>query len=507
MSKYDKPFLYPTTNRNNPWCNPIASLNKHKVPSMPVIAVKQILIKKNRQRQEFDPEALQELSLTIVDKGLMHAIVLRKLDTDDTEEAAFSKTATNGMCLVAGERRLRAIQDMWMLGGVLKYNDEIIQEGFVPYTNLGDLTPLEAEEAELEENLRRKDLTWQEQAAATGKLHKIRGARAATEGRVHTVLDTAMEKSQGKTVSGSAHEATRREIIVEKHLDNPVIAKAKSVDEAFKILKKQEEFRKHSDLAVAVGATFSSELHEAHNVNCLEWMAKAEPSQFDVILTDPPYGMDAQTFGDGGGGRLTNNEHHYDDSLESWTLLMSAWCPLAYRIAKPQAHAYVFCDIDNFHALRELMRKAGWYVFRTPFICCKPNSGRVPLPDEGPRRQYETCLYAIKGHKHTTGIYPDVISTFADGGFNHGAQKPVALFENLLQRSVRPGDLVLDSFAGTGTVFPAASKFQCKAVGLEQEKTYYGMCLKRLEELAKPSPVAEGLDSELAGMLGIGGAA
>ena len=32
----------------------------------------------------------------------------------------------------------------------------------------------------------------------------------------------------------------------------------------------------------------------------------------------------------------------------------------------------------------------------------------------------------------------------------HGAQKPVVVYQNLLQRSVRAGDKVLDPFAGTG---------------------------------------------------------
>jgi DNA modification methylase len=192
--------------------------------------------------------------------------------------------------------------------------------------------------------------------------------------------------------------------------------------------------------------------------------------------------MGADSFGNAA-GKLTGIEHHYDDSYEAWYLLMETWCPLSYQVCKPQAHAYVFCDIDNFPVLRTLMQQAGWYVFRTPFICVKPNSGRVPLPDQGPRRQYETLLYAIKGKKPVTHIYPDVISTTADEQLSHGAQKPIALFKNLLQRSVRPGDTVLDCFAGTGPIIPAAHHFQCKAIVLEKEKEYYAICCERLKAL------------------------
>lgn len=455
---------------------------------MQTIAVKDIIIHSDRQRKEFDPVALGELSAAILARGLMHALVLR-----ETPE---------GLALVAGERRLRAITDMWMLGGTLHYNKEEVPEGFVPYVTLGQLSPLEAEEAELEENLHRKDLTWQEEAAAMAKLHRIRTAQAMSEGRVHTVADTALE-TKGRS-DGSYQAAVRKDLIVAQHLHNPEVAKAKSTEEAFKILKRQEESARNVALAASVGKTFSQSIHELHNANCLDWMRTCPEGTFDVILTDPPYGMGADSFGDGGGGRLANNEHHYKDDYASWLELMQAWCPLSYAIAKPQAHAYVFCDIDNFHQLKALMKEAGWYVFRTPFICTKPNSGRVPLPDEGPRRQWECLLYAIKGHKKTTAIYPDVVTTYADPGLQHGAQKPVALYEDLLKRSVRPGDVVFDGFAGSGTIFPACHAQKCKAVGVEMNPEYYGICLNRIKDLDKPQPaMGQALGDELKALMGV----
>lgn len=437
---------------------------------MQTIHVSKVILTPDRQRKEFDPTAMAELAATIEGKGLMHPIVLR--ETPD------------GYVLVAGERRMRAMQDLWMLGGKVRHNGQLVEEDHVPFVTLGQLSPLEAEEAELEENLHRQDLTWQEQAAAMAKLHRLRSAQAQSEGRVHTVADTAME-TKGRS-DGSYQESVRKDLIVAKHLDNPDIAKAKSADEAFKILKRQEIAQKNVELAHLVGKTFTKSIHELHNTDCLSFMRTTDPEQFDVILTDPPYGMGADTFGDGGGGRLANNEHHYKDDYAGWKVLMQEWCPLSFRVAKPQAHAYVFCDIDNFHELKKLMQAAGWYVFRTPMICTKPNSGRVPLPDEGPRRQWECILYAIKGHKKTTAIYPDVITTTADAGLQHGAQKPVALYEDLLRRSVRPGDTVLDSFAGSGTIFPAAHSAKVKATGLEMNPEYYGICVQRIEDLDKP---------------------
>ena len=449
---------------------------------MRFISLDDIIIKPERQRQEFDAQAMQELVESIEANGLMHPPVLR-MDG-------------NVWVLVAGERRIKAMTQIWELGGSFRCDNDDVEEGQVPFTNLGDLTALEAEEAELDENLKRKDLTWQEHAAAVARLHKLRIAQRGEEAakqidpeiramlKEHTVADTALE-IMGRS-DGAYQDTVRKEILVSRHLSNPAVAKAKSADEAFKILKKQEQSAKNVELARTVGATFNADLHMLLNVDCRDFMQTAEvwpeSEKFDVILTDPPYGMNADSFGDAG-GKLTGIEHHYDDSYESWVKLMTEWTWLSYRVCKPQAHAYVFCDIDMFHELKAMMQRAGWYVFRTPLINHKTNSGRVPLPDQGPRRQYEIILYAIKGKKQTTHIYPDVISTSADENFSHGAQKPVALYQNLLQRSVRPGDRVLDTFAGSGTIFEAANGFKCSATGVELSSEYYGMCLARLARI------------------------
>jgi site-specific DNA-methyltransferase (adenine-specific) len=447
-----------------------------------------IQIAPNRQRQEFVPEALEELKNSIEARGLMHAIVVR--ETPD------------GPMLVAGERRLKAVSDLYELDTVFQYNGEFVQHGLIPTVTLGELDELEAEEAELDENIKRKDLTWQELADAHSRLHSLR-QRQATRERVqeqaigtpehllssHTVADTAKE-IHGRS-DGYFQDTVRKEIIVAKHLaTNPEVAKAKSLDEAWKVLKRSEQAEENRRLAEKVGATFKAELHHAIKADCLSWMEDYTGDKFDVILTDPPYGMDADQFGDGG---KDLPDHKYKDSYENWQQLMLRWTVRAFEITKPQAHAYVFCDFDRFHELKKYMQAAGWYVFRTPLIDYKTDSGRVPLPDRGPRRQYELILYAIKGDKPVTHIYPDVIPCTADENMTHGAQKPVALYVNLLKRSVKPGDLVLDTFAGSGTIFPAAHSLQCIATGIEQEANYYGMCLKRLQAMREAADPLEGL--------------
>lgn len=62
---------------------------------MRFIPISQVLIKPDRQRQEFDPAALQDLVTSIEERGLLHPPVLRD------ESGVWT--------LVAGERRMKAI--------------------------------------------------------------------------------------------------------------------------------------------------------------------------------------------------------------------------------------------------------------------------------------------------------------------------------------------------------------------------------------------------------------
>jgi DNA modification methylase len=274
----------------------------------------------------------------------------------------------------------------------------------------------------------------------------------------------------------------RKQVIVSKHLDNPEVARAKNLEEAYKGLKRMEEQKRNEVLAKVVGETFSKDKHTILHGDAIAEMGKLPAESFDVICTDPPYGIDANEFGDAG-GRLQRQVHAYADDRESWEGLMAQCAEHFWRLAKPEAHLYICCDIDGFHFLRRVMEAAGWWVHRTPLVNYKLDGNRVPWPEHGPQRKWELVLYAVKGKRRVTRIYPDVVQTRGDENLGHGAQKPIELYVDLLRRSVAAGNTVLDPFCGTGTIFPAAHQLLCAATGIELEAQAYGIAVKRLQEL------------------------
>lgn len=433
------------------------------IKTIPITVIK---IRPNRQRRDFKEDDLQTLSDSITSNGLFHPITL-SVEGDD-------------YFLVSGERRLRAITDIFGLGGQFKYDGAILRDGVVPFVTLGELTPLEREEAEWEENNRRVDLSWQEKACATARLMDLRKRQFEIGKGDEPSTATIAQEIRGSS-EGYHHEEVRREVILSKHLDNPEVAAAPNTKEAWKALKRTEERERNTALAETVGRVFTADVHKAINANSMEWIKSQSAERFDVILTDPPYGMGADSFGDSGG--MAQGAHAYKDTREYFEQLMATFCYHSFRVAKQQSHAYVFCDIDNFFDLRMWMTEAGWDVFRTPMIWFKPGAMRAPWPHSGPYRRWEAILYAKKGDRPVQKLYPDVIQMNADENLGIAAQKPVELFIDILRRSVRPGDTVLDPFSGSGTIFPAAHALKCSATGIELDPAHYGIGINRIESL------------------------
>ena len=62
----------------------------------------------------------------------------------------------------------------------------------------------------------------------------------------------------------------------------------------------------------------------------------------------------------------------------------------------------------------------------------------------------------------------------------HPTQKPTKLFEYLIKTYTNEGDMILDNTMGSGTTILAALKLNRKSIGIEKEKQYYDVAVRRL---------------------------
>lgn len=432
-----------------------------------------VIVPPDRQRQEFDGKYLAELKESILKVGLLHAIT--------------AEQNGDGWVLRAGECRLRVLRELHAEGKEFLHGTEVCSEGLVPIVEWNTLTPIQRLEIEIDENLKRRDFTWQERDRAFAKLHQLRQAQNPAQ----TVKDTAVELER-RNVEGAQASTVSDALIRTRYLDDPDVAKAKTAKEAMKVIKKKTDLIHQARLAKQFDLTKVP--HTLHHGDSLALLPTLPKEAFDVVLTDPPYGIDADDF-----GSQSDTGHDYKDSRKRWEEIMSVFPEECYRVAKPKAHAYIFCDPRLFSRLEVLMCLAGWHVFSTPLVWFKGN-GMVPFPKYGPRRTYECILYAWKGDREVLSIRNDCIVRIPPvRHLKHGAQKPVALYRDLLNRSARPGDTVLDCFGGTGPILVAANLCKLVATYIDESEANFNIATQRAatQEIDDGAEEDDGLEINL----------
>ena len=202
----------------------------------------------DRGRQDYGD--LEEMAQSLKAFGLIQAIVLDKENN-----------------LIAGGRRLAAAI-------TLSWDKILVQRK-------EDIDPLRLRELELEENLRRKDLTWQEKAAMIEEIHDLKGGG---EQNTETIAKTATEvKKTERTIY--------RNLKVAKALrTNPEIADAKDLKAAMTRVRRIED-KARRELVASEEPVKNDFLYHA---NALQILPKLADESVDLVILDPPYGTDIQ---------------------------------------------------------------------------------------------------------------------------------------------------------------------------------------------------------------------
>jgi len=380
--------------------------------------------------------------------------------------------------LVTGGRRLAACI-------VLKKPVKVVYEDVVD--------DLLMREWELEENIQRKNFTPAEEALAVKDVHEMRQRRHGEStpglGEGWAMKDTA--ELLGKSKASVVADIQIADLIEQF----PELKKAKTKSEITKAAKGLQK------MAAAIEATVTHEeyvkehageaLWKLHHGDSALHMKELESGTIDLLLTDPLYGIDADkvaiTIGGKTGG-YTQCGFKVDDSQEVAFEQLVVFAKESFRITKPTAHGFVFVAPEFFHIIRQMLMDAGWFVYVKPMIWIKGGSGQTNVPYAWPASCYEMFLYLRKQEsKLCLEGRPDWIQipTVDSTKKLHQFEKPVALLRELIQRTVYPGSLVYDPYAGSGATLEAATIENMRSIGVEISAEAYALALGRLVNLNK----------------------
>ena len=193
----------------------------------------------------------------------------------------------------------------------------------------------------------------------------------------------------------------------------------------------------------------------------------------DLWLTDPPYNVNYE----GGTGLKIQNDNMKDAEFRQFLkdVYIAANCFL-----RPGAAFYIWHADSEGYNFRGAAFDAGWKV-RQCLIWLKSS---LVMGRQDYQWKHEPCLYGwTEGAAHfwNSDRKQTTILEFAKPSRNgeHPTMKPVDLFQYQMANSTKPGDIVLDSFGGSGTTMIAAERINRKARLMELDPAYCDVIVQR----------------------------
>jgi len=215
-----------------------------------------------------------------------------------------------------------------------------------------------------------------------------------------------------------------------------------------------------------------------------------------VLLTDPPYCLLTRRRKGGdlrqkrAGVKIDREPVVRFEDVRAYRSFTEEWLPQA--AAHVDGALVVWTNFLGKEPIRAVARKLG-YTEAGEYVWAKRSSEREG--NEQLLRVYETALVFLKAPLPPLkpGDAPRVwcvAAGYDDDGEaaawgNHPNHKPFAVLEPLIRQWSRPGELVLDPFAGSGSIPSAALRLQRRAACSEIEPEWAGRVSRRLAEVGK----------------------
>ena len=200
------------------------------------------------------------------------------------------------------------------------------------------------------------------------------------------------------------------------------------------------------------------------NADCIDVMRSFERGSVDFVLTDPPY---VTRFRDRAGRTVANDDNGH------W--LRPAFNQM-HRVLKDGGFCVSFYGWNKIDTFMAAWKQAGFRVVGH-LVFTKSYASKAAFV--GYRHE---CAYLLaKGRPQVPAQpLPDVMPWEYSGNRHHPTEKPVGSLKPLIESFTRPGDIVLDPFAGSGSTCVAAAKCGRRYIGIELLPQYHQAGLNRL---------------------------
>lgn len=214
--------------------------------------------------------------------------------------------------------------------------------------------------------------------------------------------------------------------------------------------------------------------YELHLGDCLEVMKSIPAGSVDMILTDPPYGMNLTP------QRETGKFHGVKIKNDNNLLWVDPFFDECFRVTKTNAGSFFFC---SHHCIAQFIsgaRKAGFEV-KNILTWDKKHFGM----GGNWRPVTEFIILCVKGRFVTKSNNLSNILTFRKVHHSraaHPTQKPIDLLCHLIEEPDYDPELILDPFMGSGSTGVACMNTGRRFIGIEMDSGYFQTAQGRIME-------------------------
>lgn len=211
-----------------------------------------------------------------------------------------------------------------------------------------------------------------------------------------------------------------------------------------------------------------------YNMDCMDGMKEFPDGYFDLAIVDPPYFSGPERRGFYGKKISPIGVQRIYEKSECWQVPDEDYFKELFRVSKEQ----IIWGCNYFD-----------YPFRPGRIVWDKCNGNSDFSDC--EIAYCSMHNSVRLFSYMwNGMFQD--KSISEGTVHQGnkslnekrihpTQKPVALYEWLLNRYAKPGDIILDTHVGSASSLIACYRTNHPYVGFELDKHYYDLSKKRLD--------------------------
>lgn len=225
-----------------------------------------------------------------------------------------------------------------------------------------------------------------------------------------------------------------------------------------------------------------------------------------MIYSDPVYNLEIDYDGGIGGKQNYGGSVKDNRTFEEYKTFIRDSLKCALAVSNSNTHVFYYCDQIYIGMIQDIYRSFGISNKR---VCLWLKNNQNPVPSVAFNKVYEPCVYGIRGKPYLAQSVTTLnevmnrelgtgneliaqVNEFIDvwtakrvstKDYEHATTKPITLHEKAIKRCTKPGEIILDSFLGSGSTLLAGEQLDRRVYGCELEPRFCDLIIKRYESL------------------------